>query len=374
MGPEYSAVLDSLIKEKVVAQAPEVDRTGAFPRSNIEGLADIGLVGLISAKDVGGHGAGLAEAADVIERLSAACGSTAMVMLMHYAATAVIEAHGGEEIRRAIARNEHLTTLAFSEAGSRSHFWAPLGTATADADGGVHLDARKSWVTSAAEADSYLWSSRALDGNGPMTLWLVPSDTPGLSVRGSFDGLGLRGNASTPITGEHVRVPPEAMLGADGAGLDIALQTALPYFLVLNAAFSMGLMEALVAKAAAHLTGTRLEHLDETLAEQPMHRMRWAQLRTRTDEVRAFLRDTLSALELGQENATLRVLQVKAVAGEAASEVADGVMRLCGGSAFRKDLGVERLFRDALAARVMAPTTEALHDFVGRAGLGQPLF
>ena len=70
----------------------------------------------------------------------------------------------------------------------------------------------------------------------------------------------------------------------------------------------------------------------------------------------------------------LRVLQVKAVAGEAAAEVADGAMRVCGGAAFRKELGVERRFRDALAARVMAPTTDALHDFVGRAALGLPLF
>ena len=90
--------------------------------------------------------------------------------------------------------------------------------------------------------------------------------------------------------------------------------------------------------------------------------------------MRAFLADTLAALGSGRADATLRVLQVKAVAAEAAAEVADGVMRLCGGAAFRKDIGIERRFRDALAARVMAPTTEALHDFVGRATLGQPLF
>ena len=66
------------------------------------------------------------------------------------------------------------------------------------------------------------------------------------------------------------------------------------------------------------------------------------------------------------------MLQVKAVAAEAAADVADGVMRLCGGAAFRKELGIERRYRDALAARVMAPTTEALHDFVGRATLGLP--
>jgi alkylation response protein AidB-like acyl-CoA dehydrogenase len=102
-------------------------------------------------------------------------------------------------------------------------------------------------------------------------------------------------------------------------------------------------------------------------------RAAYARLRIRTDEARALLRDTLVAVKSGRHDATLRVLQVKAVAAEAASEVADGAMRLCGGSAFRKELGLERRFRDALAARVMAPTTDALLDFVGRVSCGLPL-
>ena len=69
----------------------------------------------------------------------------------------------------------------------------------------------------------------------------------------------------------------------------------------------------------------------------------------------------------------LRVLEVKAAAGEAAVAVTDLAMKVCGGAAFRKELGIERRFRDARAARVMAPTTDALLDFVGRAINGLPL-
>ncbi|MEZ7126620.1 acyl-CoA dehydrogenase family protein [Nonomuraea sp. AD125B] len=376
MSPEASehfAALDSVIESTIAPQAAEIDRTGAFPRASIDALAKAGLLGLISAEEVGGKGAGMAEAAHVVERLAGACGSTAMIVLMHYAATALVEAHGSPRARQEIARNEHLTTLAFSEAGSRSHFWAPLGTATRDG-GRVRLDSDKSWVTAAGEADSYVWSSRPIDAEGPMSIWLVPSRTEGLEVRGPFDGFGLRGNASNPIKGQGITVETEALLGADGKGLDQALQTGLPYFLVLNASFSIGLMEALLGAAREHLLRTRLEHLDQTLADQPLQRARFARVRTLADTARAFRDDTLAALGTGREDATLRVLQVKAVAGEAAAEVADEVMRLCGGSAFRKSTGVERLFRDALAARVMAPTTEALHDFVGRATLGLPLF
>jgi alkylation response protein AidB-like acyl-CoA dehydrogenase len=297
-----------------------------------------------------------------------------MVLLMHYAAVPVIEAHGPQDVRRAIARGEHLSSLAFSEIGSRSHFWAPLGTATAGEGDTVQLDARKSWVTSAGQADSYVWSSRPLAGDGAMTLWLVPSNAQGLRVAGKFDGLGLRGNASSPVSGVGVVVPASARLGEDGAGLNIALATALPHFLVLNAALSLGIMEALVTEAGAHLARSRLQHLDQTLVEQPVSRAAFARLRIRTDGVRAFLRDTLAALSTGRDDATLRTLEVKAVAAEAAAEVADGALRLCGGAGFRKELGVERLFRDALAARVMAPTTDALYDFIGRSCLGLPLF
>jgi isovaleryl-CoA dehydrogenase len=96
-------------------------------------------------------------------------------------------------------------------------------------------------------------------------------------------------------------------------------------------------------------------------------------MRVETDRTRAFLADTLAALESGRPDATLRVLEIKAASAEASIEVTDLAMKLCGGAGFRKELGVERRFRDARAARVMAPTTDALLDFVGRAVSGLPL-
>jgi alkylation response protein AidB-like acyl-CoA dehydrogenase len=96
-------------------------------------------------------------------------------------------------------------------------------------------------------------------------------------------------------------------------------------------------------------------------------------MRLATDQAAALMTDTLAALESGRGDAMLRVLEVKAAAGEAAIAVTDLAMKLCGGAAFRKELGVERRFRDAQAARIMAPTTDALLDFVGRAINGMPL-
>lgn len=367
--------LERVITDVVAPAATTIDEQGTFPSAAIKALGEAGILGLTAGPDVGGGGGSMRDAAEVVLRLAATCGSTAMVVLMHYAATATIEAHGPKDLRQAIGEGRHLTTLAFSESGSRAQFWVPLSTATAFGGTAV-LDADKSWVTSGAEADSYVWSSRPVDQTaGPMTLWLVPSTAEGLIKHESgFDGVGLRGNGSIPVTADGVRVPLDARLGADGEGLDIALATALPWFLVLSGAFSLGLLEAVTAETGAHLSSARLEHLGEALIHQPIPRADYARLRLMTDRVRAFLSDTLSALEAGRPDAQLRVLEVKAVAGEDAAAGCDLAMRLCGGAAFRKETSINRHHRDSLAARVMAPTTDALLDFVGRAISGIPLF
>ncbi|HKQ76375.1 MAG TPA: acyl-CoA dehydrogenase family protein [Blastocatellia bacterium] len=362
------------ISEKVIAPAAaETDAAGAFPRAAVTAMGQAGLLGLISNKEVGGLGEGHRAATRVVERIARDCASTAMVVCMHYCGTAVIEAFGSREARESVARGEHVTTLAFSEVGSRSQFWAPLSTAVS-VNGGVRLDAKKSWSTSAGQADSYVWSSKPLAADGASTIWLVPAKAAGLRVNKPFDGLGLRGNCSSPIEAEGVIVGANAMLGADGQGFDIMMGNVLPYFQLMSTAVSLGLSEAALQKTIVHLTSARYEHLNQTLADQPTNRAYLARVKIKVDLLRTFLDDVLVALEGGRADAMLRVLESKAAAGEIAAEVTDLAMRLCGGAAFRKEVGVERNFRDARAANVMAPTTDALYDFIGKALTGLPLF
>ncbi|WP_343632617.1 acyl-CoA dehydrogenase family protein [Roseateles sp.] len=365
--------VDVIARDVIEPLSIRTDREGRFPREAIDALSRAGLLGLVSATAVGGQGAGLREAAEVVGRIARDCPSTAMVVCMHYSATAVIEALGTESVRRDIAAGKHLSTLAFSEAGSRSHFWAPVGTARGSG-AQVMLDARKSWVTSAFEADSYVWSSRPLAAEGASTLWLVDAKTHGLSQPGGFDGLGLRGNASTPITAAEVLIPADARLGEDGKGFETMMGVVLPWFSVLSAACSVGLMEGAIMRAAGHVGQTRLQHLESALADLPTIRAYLARGRIKTDMAGALLQDTIAAIGAGRPDTMLRVLEVKAAAGETALEVTDIAMRVCGGAAFRKEAGIERLFRDARAASVMGPTSDVLYDFIGKAVTGLPLF
>jgi alkylation response protein AidB-like acyl-CoA dehydrogenase len=369
----YLETLEAIASDVIRPAAAEIDQSGSFPREAVDALSKGGLLGLISATDVGGSGQGLRAAVLAVERVARECGSTAMVLCMHYAATAVIEAHGPRSVREDIAAGRHLTTLAFSESGSRSHFWAPVSTAISH-NGSVQLDAKKGWVTSAGEADSYVWSSRPMEVEGASTIWLVPAKAAGLSIPAPFNGLGLRGNASSPITAQEVMLERVGMLGPDGGGFDIMMSIVLPYFQLMNAAFCIGTMEAATEKAAAHVAGAKLEHLGQSLSDLPTIRAYVARMRVKVDMARALLLDTLDAIESNRADAMLRVLEVKAAAGEVSTEVTDLAMRVCGGAAFRKEVGVERHFRDARAATVMAPTTDVLYDFIGKVVCGMPLF
>src|SRR5688572_12007163 len=278
----YLETLEKIAVDVIRPIAPDVDQSGSFPRAAVDALSKAGLLGLISATEVGGAGQGLRAAVMAVERVARECGSTAMVLCMHYAATAVIEAHGPPAVREEIAAGRHLTTLAFSEVGSRSHFWAPVSTASSH-NGTVRLDAKKGWVTSAGEADSYVWSSRPVEVEGASTLWLVPAKTAGLSIPMPFNGLGLRGNASSPITAQEVTLERAAMLGPDGGGFDIMMSIVLPYFQLMNAAFCIGTMESATEKTAAHAAGTTFQHLGSSLSDLPTIRAYVARMRVKVD-------------------------------------------------------------------------------------------
>ena len=368
-----NCLLDPILRDIIAPDAARIDREGVFPGQAIDALGRAGLLGLMNSSEVGGMRLGLAAAAGVVERIAEACASTAMVVTMHYCGAAVLEKFASEALRREIASGRHLTTLAWSEAGSRSHFWAPVGTAIPDGEDCL-LDGEKTMVTSAGQADSLVWSSRPAAAEGASTLWLVEKGTRGLVVPAAFDGMGLRGNASSPMRAVAMRLPASARLGEDGGGFDIMMSVVLPLFSVLVASCSIGLMEAAIRGASAHVAGNRLEHLGSALSDLPTIRAYLGRSRIRADSARTLRDDTISALSANRGDAMLRVLEAKAVAAEAALEVTDVAMRVCGGAAFRKDLGIERNFRDARAAAVMAPTSDVLFDFIGKSACGLPLF
>lgn len=369
------------IADRVLApSAAQHDKEAKFSDESVASLGEAGLLGLMLPAELGGAGLGPRSFAVVTSTLAEADASAAMVYLMHVSAAATIAGARPDAavapILKDIAAGRHLSTLAFSEAGSRSHFWAPVSRARQNGIG-VHITAKKSWVTSAGHAQSYVVSALSPQGRGPTdsTLYVVPAGAEGLSVAGPWDGMGLRANASAPMTLEGCAVPSQAQLTEDGAGFQAMLNVVLPLFNLGSAAVSLGLCRAAVAATVTHLKSARFEHLGQSLGESlPTLRAQLATMQIDTDGLAARIDDYVDHLEKPRETTLLRALECKAAAGEAAIAVTSTAMRVCGGAAFSRHTSVERLFRDAHAGAVMAPTGDVLRELIAKAILGMPLF
>ena len=363
--------------EVVGRHAAEVDRDSRFPQEAIQALGEAGLLGLTVPAEFGGLGQGPRTAVAVLDEIAQRDASAGMIYLMHLCGVAcyVAAAQTTQTQLREAAAGRHLATLAWSEKGSRSHFWAPMSQATAQG-GNVTLNAEKSWVTSAGHADGYVVSTRSPQASGPTdtVLYLVLKSDAGWTVNGPWDSLGLRGNASAPMVFQDCTLSPDRAFCEPGKGFDFMLGIVLPVFQLGNAAISVGICEAAVQATVRHLTNNRFEDLNSSLADLPTLRAKLAKMRIETDRARAHLTSALDAVEAGAPNAMLLVLESKAAAAESALLVTDLGMQACGGAAFSKHLSLERNFRDARAASVMAPTTDVLYDFIGRALCGMELF
>ena len=365
------------VLEVARAHAAEVDRAGVFPHAAVEALRGSGLLGLTLPVEHKGLGAGPVEFVDVLASVAGACGSTAMVYLMHAAAGMCVAAappRGMPDVVTDLATGEQLGSLAFSETGSRSHFWAPVSKAEAEGDG-VRIRASKSFVTSAGHADVYVVSTLAPGDAGPtdVDLYAVPSSTERIEVGGLWVGMGLRGNASAPVAFDAA-VPASHRIGGRSGGFGLMMQVVLPWFNLGNAAVSVGLAAAATDGAIAHACAARFENSGEALADLPTIRARLARMRIGVELQRSYLGTAASSVAVGNGEAMLHVLGVKAAANEAALSVTDEAMRVCGGAAFSRALSVERHFRDARAGHVMAPTADVLYEFYGRSVTGRPLF
>jgi alkylation response protein AidB-like acyl-CoA dehydrogenase len=251
-----------------------------------------------------------------------------MVYLMHLCGIACYAASPGksEPYLRAAARGRHPSTLAFSEQGSRSHFWAPVSRAVA-VNGAVRISAKKSFVTSAGHADGYAVSTLAVDAVQPVesTIYLVLRDDQGVSVSGAWHGLGMRGNARADgLRGMHVEAdrasPP-------GWGLDL-MSAVLRCFRSALRRSRLVSPKRLFGRPWG-TSSTRLEHMNSSLAEfERCARVAGCVSRPIARE-HTSSRDRLSP---GPGPTTqLLVLEAKAATGFQVS-VTDAAMRTCGGA------------------------------------------
>jgi alkylation response protein AidB-like acyl-CoA dehydrogenase len=357
--------------------AADVDQRARFPQETIAALGETGLLGLNVSRELGGMGGGPMAMYQVTSALAERCASSGMVYTMHICALALLQtASDGrfDSVLTDAAAGRHLSTLALSERATRSNFWVAMGAASETADGGTAIELEKSFVTSAGPANSYVVSS-ATPGRTDTTasdLFLVRVGDRGVEVLDWWQGSGLRGNSSAPMR-FRCALPARAQIGRRGEGRPLLLDIVIPLFHLGSACVSLGIVRAARDVTQAHLVDTSLEHLGERLIDQPVVRHGLGRLHAEVAQLDGFVESTAASMEAG--TVTLEeILLLKAVANETALTATDRAMRLGGGAAYSGRVPMDRLFRDARAGVVMAPTADMLYEMVGRVAGGKPPF
>jgi len=364
--------LRDLAQQEIAPAAAGVDRSAQFPAENLSALRETGVLGLLVPPEHGGVGGGLSELAEACEVVGSACASTGMVFLMHAVTTATIAAGGGEhaaELLPRMARGEAIGTLAFSERGTGAHFYAPELRAERS-DGRVIINGRKSFVTSGGHADVMLVLLQS-DGDG-LDCYAVEGAARGVRAEGRWEGLGMRGNSSVSVTFDNVSVDETAGIGTPGAAGDLVFGVVAPTFLAGLAGVNVGIAQAAVDAAVAHVTSRRYAD-GGALADVQAIQLALADMDLATRSARLLLRDAAALGDARDEAALVALMEAKVGCTDAGPRVTQQALEVCGGQGYTPALPIERHLRDARAGAVMAPTNGVLRTWIGKALAGLPV-
>lgn len=372
------ALVAEVTRTSIAPMSMQVDAEARWPEHSMSALADAGLLGLHVPKRLGGREMGLVALAVSTEAIARGCASSALCFAMHSVGTAVLAAkatpYHEERYLRPIARGDHVTTLALSEPGSGAHFYLPRTRLERDGEELI-VHGEKHFITNGGHADSYVLSTQAsVEGAeaGDFSCLVLDADTDGLVWMESWEGLGMRGNSSRGLCLEGVRVPASNLLGAEGDQVWYVFEVVAPYFLIAMAGTYAGLAQAAVDAAIDHMKRRTYDYSGERLSDVPLLQHKIAELSTAVTKTRALMYRAAYLGDIGDQSAATQIMLAKADAGDTAVLVTNEAMTLCGGRAYRANDVLARLLRDARASHVMAPTTDVLKTWAGRALLGQP--
>lgn len=369
----------ALVDEHVAPLAEKVDAECMWPAHSMRAFAEAGLTGLQVPTELGGHGQGLLALSVLTEAIGQACPSSALCFGMHCVGSAVLAAkatdYQKEKYLRPIARGAHLTTLALSESGTGSHFYLSATTLQQQGDAFV-VRGEKQFVTNGGHADSYVISTVAQDGSaeaGDFSCLLLDADSANLAWQAPWAGFGMRGNSSRGLKIDGAVVPVRNLLGEHGDQTWYVFEVVAPFFLTAMAGTYLGIAQAALDATGQHLRGRRYAHSGEALADVETLQVRYAGMWTALEKTRALVRDAAARGDAGHPEALPHILACKADAADTAVHLTNEAMSLCGGMAYRENSRVAQMLRDARASHVMAPTTDILKLWLGRALLGVPL-
>ncbi|MFT7540154.1 MAG: alkylation response protein AidB-like acyl-CoA dehydrogenase, partial [Gammaproteobacteria bacterium] len=346
---------------ELLPRATQHDRNEAIDPDVFGLISELGFWGMTIPEEHGGVGLDSMALALVLMEINRACASTGVTVSVHNSLVGSPVVKHGSEAQKAewlpkLASGEVMGAYCLTEAHCGSDAAAIKTSAVKDADGWL-LNGTKMWVTNAGWAKLFIVYARTnpdVPGTKGLSCFLVSADAPGVSVGKKELKTGIRGSSTHEVIFENVRLAADSLLGMEGRGFHIAMDT-LDGGRIGIAAQAVGIAQACLAASIKY--ANEREQFGRTIGNFAAIQHKLADMSVKIEGSRLLV---LRAAQLRDSGApcSKEAAQAKLAASQGANWCADECLQIHGGAGYTDDFHVERLFRDARITEIYEGATD----------------
>ncbi|MBC8336919.1 MAG: acyl-CoA dehydrogenase family protein [Anaerolineales bacterium] len=366
----WQKIVHDFVSAEVKPRAHEISESGEFNWDAVHKMAPVGLLGMMIPEEYGGSEVGTVAMSVAIEELGWACGSTALAIAAHTELGCAPLANYGTDAQKKkflepIANGEgKLAALALTEAGAGSDLKGGVRTkAEKEGDEWV-INGSKMWITNPSVASYVITLVRTEPGTGSdsMSMIIVPTDSPGLTIHPPEKKMGLHASQTNALSYDDVRVPLDHLLGEEGRGFQQALET-LDAGRISIGSLSVGLAQAAFEEGLAY--AKQREAFGKPIAAKQAIQWMLADAATEIEAARLMMRQAAWLHDVGRPFKHQAAMG-KLFATEMAERVARNAIQIHGGYGYSREYPVERIYCDARLMTIGEGTSEIQRMVIAR--------
>ena len=349
-------------ENEVKPLAQEIDEEERFPMETVEKMAKLGMMGIYFPKEYGGAGGDVLSYAMCVEELAKVCGTTAVIVSAHTSlCCAPIFEHGTEEQKKKylpdLCSGRKIGAFGLTEPGAGTDASGQQTTAVLEGDHYV-LNGSKCFITNGNVADTFVVFAMTdkKAGNHGISAFIVEKDFPGFSQGKHEKKMGIRGSSTCDLIFEDCIVPKENLLGKEGKGFKIAMQT-LDGGRIGIASQALGLAEGAIDEAVKY-TKERVQ-FGRPLSKFQNTQFQLADMACRAQAAQ-YVVYAAAMKKQNHEPYSDAAAMAKLFAAETASDVTRRAVQLFGGYGYTREYPVERMMRDAKITEIYEGTSEVM--------------
>ena len=340
--------------------AKDMDEAEDYDRELLQKLQKIGAFGIPYSREYGGQGADVLTYTLCMEEMSKVDASTGITLSVHTSLCCpCINEFGTEEQKQKylvpLAKGEKIGAFGLTEPSAGTDSSMQQTTAVLDGDEYV-LNGTKVFITNAGYADIYVVIAMTdkSKGNKGISAFIVEKGTPGFSVGKKERKMGIRGSATCDLIFENCRIPKENILGKEGQGFKIAMQT-LDGGRIGIASQALGIMQGAIDECVKYVMERR--QFGKKIGQFQNTQFELADMATKAEAAKLLVYEAAATKDAGKPYSHLSAM-CKYFAGSTASDITRRCLQLFGGYGYTRDYPVERMMRDAKITEIYEGTSE----------------